>query len=167
MRDSGPLPQPAPLKVSSLAHRRLTYGGPLGFSCTPGTKGSQRHPGWRTERWLGRCGRNPSVLLRRWYRVVKPHGIAGCRSTTPAPPECPTRFGRWHPISPVDQVRCCPRNWRDGGSCETKNGLVWHPDEMITVVEVGITPASATTPEWNGSSIPDAMRTGFPSSARA
>ena len=37
---------------------------------------------------------------------------------------------------------------------------MWQPAEITTVVVVGTALASATTPEWNGSSTPEAIRTG-------
>src|SRR5580704_1649223 len=56
--------------------------------------------------------------------------------------------------------RGAPKKTSDGGSCAVKNDPVWQPCEMSTTADFGNARANATTPGWNGSSRPDAMRTG-------
>ncbi len=53
-----------------------------------------------------------------------------------------------------------PKKASDGGSCAVKKDPVWQPCEKSTTADSGSARASATTPGWNGSSRPEATRTG-------
>lgn len=48
-----------------------------------------------------------------------------------------------------------------------KKGPVWHPCVSSTSDVLGSARASVTTPGWNGSSLPEATRTGVPARASA
>ncbi len=61
------------------------------------------------------------------------------------------------------QVLTC-RNCSDGSCCWLKKLTSWQPGPMWSVALDGSRAASTITPGWNGSSAPDAIRTGMPAS---
>ena len=56
--------------------------------------------------------------------------------------------------------RWVPKKASEGGSSAVKKEPVWQPGESSTAADLGSARANATTPGWNGSSRPEATRTG-------